>query len=397
MDKYEAFRKQQGVYVGESARSIFERAGEHLRDAQGQKDDSHMHKHWKTAHPDLPEAPQFNIKVVASFQDALSRQLSEAVRIDLRGGNVLNSKSEYSRCRVPRLRIDKEEWKVDDQKEAKDKKKKEALEEQARVAEESLLTGGAVWDISTNSRGLKSQKREGGKPESTKRSKKRKMELLIGWGVDEEGEDDNQEVVDTWLTREEPPEAMKSTRMKQMEISLKQVAGTKTLATPTPGPSKLSKEEKLARAAIGSRKMTDWLVKKNNNEEWDDDPDLPELEAIEQIEQREQRRRVEEQEGARNYCGSLVDIIVDGLEATSSASQILEGVLETAWETIRLESTWRMLQEDRAMQDIILTRIKNMKDAKARDEKIKLEVVDMANDDKDTPKLISEEDKNVPI
>ena len=149
MEKYEAFKKQPGVYVGESARSIFERAGEHLRDAQSQKEDSHMFKHWKTAHPDLPEAPVFTIKVVASFQDALSRQLSEAVRIDLRGSNVINSKSEYSRCRVPRLRIDKEEWKVDEQKDAKDEKKKKALEEQARVVEDSLLTGGAVWDISS--------------------------------------------------------------------------------------------------------------------------------------------------------------------------------------------------------------------------------------------------------
>ena len=162
MDKYEDFKNQPGVYVGESTRSIFERAGEHIRDAQSHKDDSHMYKHWKTAHPDLPT---FTIKVVASFQDALSRQLSEAVRIDLRGGNVINSKSEYSRCRVPRLRINKEEWKIDEQKDAKDRKERAELEEQARVAEDSLLTGGAVWDISSNSRGLKSQKREGGKPE----------------------------------------------------------------------------------------------------------------------------------------------------------------------------------------------------------------------------------------
>ena len=51
------------------------------------------------------------MKVVGSFRDPLSRQLSEAVRIDLRGGGVLNSKTEYSRCRVPRLVVDMEEWK----------------------------------------------------------------------------------------------------------------------------------------------------------------------------------------------------------------------------------------------------------------------------------------------
>ena len=33
------------------------------------------------------------------------------VRIDLRGGGVLNSKTEYSRCRIPRLVVDMEEWK----------------------------------------------------------------------------------------------------------------------------------------------------------------------------------------------------------------------------------------------------------------------------------------------
>ena len=81
--------------------------------------------------------------------------------------------------------------------------------------------------------------------------------------------------------------------------------------------------------------MTDWLVRAGNKE-WDDDPDLPELEAIEQIEKREQERLAEEKEGVRNICGVLVDDIVNVLEATSMASNIMEGVLETAWETIRL-------------------------------------------------------------
>ena len=48
--------------------------------------------------------------MVQSFQDALSRQIGEAVRIDMRSGNVLNSKSEYNRCRLPRLTINQEDW-----------------------------------------------------------------------------------------------------------------------------------------------------------------------------------------------------------------------------------------------------------------------------------------------
>ena len=68
-----------------------------------------MLKHWVLDHAEETERPKFNIKVVASFKDALTRQLAEAVRIERRGGNVLNSKGEYNRCRVPRIRIDKEE------------------------------------------------------------------------------------------------------------------------------------------------------------------------------------------------------------------------------------------------------------------------------------------------
>ena len=49
----------------------------------------------------------FNL-IIKSFQDPLSHQLAEAVRIDLRGKNMLNSKAEYSCCRVPRLIIDME-------------------------------------------------------------------------------------------------------------------------------------------------------------------------------------------------------------------------------------------------------------------------------------------------
>ena len=107
-------KEQTGVYVGETSRSIFERAGEHRRDAAAGQDDSHKMKHWKVTHPELQDPPKFIIRVVASFQDAMSRQLSESVRIDLRGENVLNSKSEYSRCKVPRLLIKRDEWSNND-------------------------------------------------------------------------------------------------------------------------------------------------------------------------------------------------------------------------------------------------------------------------------------------
>ena len=69
-----------------------------------------MVKHWQISYPELEEPPSFSIKVVGSFQDAMSRQLSEAIRIELRGDSVLNSKSEFNRCRIPRLTINQEQW-----------------------------------------------------------------------------------------------------------------------------------------------------------------------------------------------------------------------------------------------------------------------------------------------
>ena len=48
--------------------------------------------------------PHFRFKIGKKFQDSLSRQVSESVRIDMRE-EVLNSKSVYSRNRLPRLEI----------------------------------------------------------------------------------------------------------------------------------------------------------------------------------------------------------------------------------------------------------------------------------------------------
>ena len=46
-------------------------------------------------------------RVVSQHRTALARQVSEAVRIGRRGGAgaVLNSKAEYNRCHIPRLRM----------------------------------------------------------------------------------------------------------------------------------------------------------------------------------------------------------------------------------------------------------------------------------------------------
>ena len=92
----------EGVYIGESRCSLYERAGEHLAYARGMKEDSHIVKHWATSNPEMTAAPKFRMKVISSFQDSLTRQISESVRIGMRGGRgILNSKTEFKDAGSP--------------------------------------------------------------------------------------------------------------------------------------------------------------------------------------------------------------------------------------------------------------------------------------------------------
>ena len=98
---------KESVYVGESSRSSYERGKEHSEDYQNQTEDSHMEKHAMTSH-NQEERPSFAMKVVKVHFSALSRQIHESVRIRRRaiGSTILNSKSEYNRCRLPRLVVE---------------------------------------------------------------------------------------------------------------------------------------------------------------------------------------------------------------------------------------------------------------------------------------------------
>jgi hypothetical protein len=72
---------------GSLCNTVFdERARKHQQDAEDRSEDSHMVKHWRICHPELLTHPKFNIKVTGTNRNALSRQVVEAVLIDLRGG-----------------------------------------------------------------------------------------------------------------------------------------------------------------------------------------------------------------------------------------------------------------------------------------------------------------------
>ena len=91
-------RDGKGISIGESSRSLYERGKEHQRDRDAREEDSHQVKHWKLDHPEHESPHKFKFKMIISFQDPLTRQLAESVRIEKGGSQILNSRSEYSRC-----------------------------------------------------------------------------------------------------------------------------------------------------------------------------------------------------------------------------------------------------------------------------------------------------------
>ena len=178
------------IYVGESARSIYERAGEHWDAFKTRKPDSHIWKH-HLVHHDSQGEPEMIFKVIGTFRSALSRQIFEAVRIKDRGIHALNSKGEYDRCKIHRLTVGEEKkttkWGEEDQfYSGKD----------GTVGEEYLMTRRIEKDKNTrrdakgNVSVTRPKKRNVIGEESTRPPKKRKY-VLVGpdWGNTEKPEE----------------------------------------------------------------------------------------------------------------------------------------------------------------------------------------------------------------
>ena len=93
-------------YVGESARSGYERGREHLYDyeTESKQNESHMFKHFSIEHQN-DEKPEFSMKVIKTHQSALNRQIHEAILILSNESVIINSRGEYNRCQLPRLSV----------------------------------------------------------------------------------------------------------------------------------------------------------------------------------------------------------------------------------------------------------------------------------------------------
>ena len=107
-------------YIGESSRSMYERGLE-------LKPQSHMLQHYCEAHMDEDmKTMEFGCRIIEQSRTAFNRQINESVEIQNNNCHyILNSKSEYNICALPRLSAKLGNEKIESLQKQKRRKKRE--------------------------------------------------------------------------------------------------------------------------------------------------------------------------------------------------------------------------------------------------------------------------------
>ena len=92
-------------YVGETHRSLLDRALEHEAAVRSNAEGNAMAKHAIEFHPEMEEEkPVFTYEVISSYKSSLARQLREALLIEREEcTTIMNTKGEWGINLVPRL------------------------------------------------------------------------------------------------------------------------------------------------------------------------------------------------------------------------------------------------------------------------------------------------------
>jgi hypothetical protein len=98
--------EREGIYIGESSRSLYVRSREHIRDAEDFKEGSHIIKNWINCHPETSRRPPFKFSILQTLKYCLYRQVAEAVIIHYSSDKLLNSKNEYNSICLTRLVVE---------------------------------------------------------------------------------------------------------------------------------------------------------------------------------------------------------------------------------------------------------------------------------------------------
>ena len=141
IEKNENTKKREQIkqfkYIGETSRSSYERGWEHLNDLAQLKSSSHMLKHIVGEHPgqDMAEV-EFGMKVLKFTQSSFERQIRESVviQVERQKHHLLNSRTEYNRCSLPRLstQVGEGEYKQYTKELEEEKRHEETIENKIR-------------------------------------------------------------------------------------------------------------------------------------------------------------------------------------------------------------------------------------------------------------------------
>ena len=141
VEKKEEIRKKKEEmkrykYIGETSRSIYERAWEHQNGLASLDKDSYMLKHFLDRHEEEDlKVRRFAVKVIKFTRTSFDRQILESVQLQKnRNHNLLNSKSEFNRCAIPRLssKLGEKEYKQYSEEEKEEKERSLIIESKIR-------------------------------------------------------------------------------------------------------------------------------------------------------------------------------------------------------------------------------------------------------------------------
>ena len=140
-------KQMKGLYIGETARSLCERANEHLDKARNISEDSMIVRHWLQEHAGDENMPQFFFKVISRHTSPLSRQVEEAILISTSEAELINNKEEMIHNSLPRLSFEgmREKCSEVDWREriklAKDRLKKRAFQQTSEGGDKTIGEG----------------------------------------------------------------------------------------------------------------------------------------------------------------------------------------------------------------------------------------------------------------
>ena len=132
-------------YIGETSKIGYERGKNHIDDKRLVHPGSHMLKHCVKKHHDQDwNEVIFRMKAIKFHRSAFERQLHEATLLQQarKVHIILNSKSEYSRCTIPRLSISMGDKVFRDKIEDEEKKKEEMTERRILEVRKSRMLKG---------------------------------------------------------------------------------------------------------------------------------------------------------------------------------------------------------------------------------------------------------------